>query len=63
MKKYNNVPIISADDDCLYLYNYADELYGNWIKHKNAVFYLQKVCATFAYISAWSSHNISTRHY
>lgn len=42
MKKYNNVPIISADDDCLYLYNYADELYGNWIKHKNAVFTYKK---------------------
>lgn len=38
MQKYNNVPIISADDDCMYLYNYADELYSNWIKHKNAVF-------------------------
>lgn len=42
MQKYNNVPIISADDDCLYLYNYADELYGNWIKHKNAVFTYKK---------------------
>lgn len=42
MQKYNNVPIISADDDCLYLYNYADELYGNWIKHKNVVFTYKK---------------------
>lgn len=42
MQKYNNVPIISADDDCLYLYNYADELYGNWLKHKNVVFTYKK---------------------
>lgn len=30
MDKYQNVPIISADDDCVYKYNYADELYGIW---------------------------------
>ncbi len=30
MNKYHHVPIISADDDCLYLYNYAEELYQVW---------------------------------
>lgn len=30
MAKYHDLPIISADDDCLYRYNYADELYQLW---------------------------------
>ncbi len=30
MNKYHEVPIISADDDCLYRYNYAEELYQLW---------------------------------
>lgn len=28
MKKYPEVPVISADDDCLYTCNYAEELYN-----------------------------------
>ena len=36
-QKYPNVPIISADDDCIYTCNYAQELYDEWIKNdKNA---------------------------
>lgn len=31
MQKYPTMPIISADDDCLYRYNYAKELYLIWI--------------------------------
>ena len=32
MDKYREVPIISADDDCIYKYNYAEELYSTWEK-------------------------------
>lgn len=32
MDKYRDVPIISADDDCIYKYNYAEELYQKWIE-------------------------------
>lgn len=34
MITYNNVPIISADDDCLYVCNYAEELYEKWRLNK-----------------------------
>ena len=37
MDKYNKVPIISADDDCLYKFNYAEELYNKWLENKNCV--------------------------
>lgn len=37
MNKYPSVPIISADDDCIYKYNYAEELYKQWLLHKNNV--------------------------
>lgn len=30
--KYKNVPIISADDDCIYHFNFAEELYVEWKK-------------------------------
>jgi len=34
MDKYKDVPIISADDDCIYLRNYAKDLYDEWLRHK-----------------------------
>ncbi len=34
MDKYKTVPIISADDDCLYTYNYAEELYEKYCLNK-----------------------------
>jgi len=37
MDKYRDVPIISADDDCIYKYNYAEELYKRWLNNKNCV--------------------------
>lgn len=35
MDKYRDVPIISADDDCVYTCNYAQELYDKWNKDKS----------------------------
>lgn len=37
MQKYQNLPIISADDDIIYKYNYLDELYDIWMKNKDCV--------------------------
>ena len=66
MLKYPHVPIISADDDCLYKYNYANELYEQWLKNKKAVvsFYGSKwkdVFITGGYATLyppglWTSH-------
>jgi hypothetical protein len=40
MNKYKNVPIISADDDCIYKFNYANELYQAWLNNtKNCCCY------------------------
>ena len=36
MDKYRDVPVISADDDCIYTCNYAQELYDEWSRNKNA---------------------------
>lgn len=37
MDKYRDVPVISADDDCIYTCNYAQELYQKWIFDKNKI--------------------------
>ena len=34
MDKYRDVPVISADDDCIYTCNYAQMLYNEWEKNK-----------------------------
>lgn len=34
MDKYRDVPVISADDDCIYTCNYAQELYDIWLNDK-----------------------------
>jgi hypothetical protein len=36
MDKYRDVPVISADDDCLYKFNYAETLYQKWLTNKKA---------------------------
>lgn len=38
MDKYRDVPIISADDDCIYTCNYAQELYDAWTKDKKSIY-------------------------
>lgn len=49
MDKYRTVPIISADDDCLYKFNYAEELYQHWLKHKDSfvTYWCSKICNTY----------------
>ena len=42
MQKYPTVPIISADDDCIYKYNYAEELYNIWCRHKQCIITYKK---------------------
>ena len=41
MDKYRDVPVISADDDCIYTCNYAQELYNAWLMNKSVRFSLQ----------------------
>lgn len=36
-EKYSENPIITADDDCIYTYNYAKELYDEWLENKNSI--------------------------
>lgn len=38
MDKYKTVPIICADDGCIYNQNYADVLYNEWLMNKNKIF-------------------------
>ena len=37
MDKYRDVPIISADDDCIYTCNYVQILYDKWTENKKCV--------------------------
>ena len=37
MDKYRDVPVISADDDCIYTCNYAQELYDKWVNNKDCI--------------------------
>lgn len=32
LRKYPGIPVVSADDDCIYTCNYAEELYQEWLK-------------------------------
>lgn len=49
MKKYSDIPIISADDDCIYTCNYAEMLYQYYLRYnKNPIVYTKqrKTCWT-----------------
>lgn len=40
LRKYKGIPVISADDDCLYITNYAQNLYNEWLKtHEHVIRY------------------------
>lgn len=51
MDKYRDVPVISADDDCIYNRNYAKELYDAWLKNKDCIItnYTQFLTGKFKY--------------
>lgn len=44
MDKYRDVPVISADDDCIYTCNYAQILYDEWTKKHCAITYKKFIC-------------------
>lgn len=37
MDKYSDIPVISADDGCIYVKNFAQPLYDLWLLHKNDI--------------------------
>ncbi len=37
IEKYKGIPVISADDDCIYTCNYAERLYKQWLKSQASV--------------------------
>ena len=36
-KKYKSVPIITVDDDMIYVWNFCEDLYQHWLENKNAI--------------------------
>ena len=40
--KYKHLPVISADDGCIYTYNYAQQLYNIWLQHTNNIISIKK---------------------
>lgn len=51
MDKYKGLPVISADDDCIYKENYAEKLYKTWLRNKS-------MCCSF-----WCSSYKKTTYY
>lgn len=37
MDKYRDVPVISADDDMIYVWNFVEDLYNHWLQNKDAI--------------------------
>lgn len=37
IEKYKGIPVISADDDCIYTCNYAERLYNKWVETQSRV--------------------------
>lgn len=37
MDKYRNVPVVSADDGCMYIKNFAEHLYDAWLLHQTDI--------------------------
>ena len=49
MQKYPDVPIITADDGLIYIQNYAEKLYKNWLEDKTSIIVKEK----------WSNYGFS----
>lgn len=48
MDKYRDVPVISADDDCIYTCNYAQELYDRSLQiNEKIISYSKNACGQF----------------
>lgn len=60
--RYVNVPIISADDDCVYVYNYAGELYNIWKTHQTAVIAETTDCNIWGYAALYPPNILQNRH-
>lgn len=43
MDKYRDVPVISADDDFIYIWNFAEILYMNWLNDGKSIFAVSSV--------------------
>lgn len=48
MDKYRHVPVISADDGCIYIKNFAEPLYNKWLNNQNNI-----ICNTYWH-NAWA---------
>lgn len=46
MDKYRGVPVISADDGCIYIMNYAQILFDLWLKNKDKIISIKKFNGT-----------------
>lgn len=46
MEKYKDIPVISADDDCIYTENYVKNLYDHWLTDKKSIWTYKKNTAT-----------------
>ena len=57
MQRYQTVPIISADDDCIYRFNYANELYNAWriCKSRRACYWCSNINKGFFNTSGYAT--------
>lgn len=53
MDKYRDVPVISADDDCIYIINYAQELYDIWLNNKDSFITYRITKQKYGFIETW----------
>lgn len=61
MDKYRDVPVISADDDCLYRFNYAQLLYNKWF-HSNKKQPVTFWCSRYKNTNYFNTAGYATLH-